>query len=59
MTIKIKETVGNTSVEIEGDVLDVLKYQLLYDIDEQILKASHENINNLLKFRRLIVEETI
>ena len=59
MTIKIKETVGNTSFEIEGDVLDVLKYQLLYDIDEQILKANHENITNLLKFRRLVVEETI
>lgn len=58
MTIKIKEAVGNTSVEIEGDVLDVLKYQLLYDIDEQILKASHESINNLLKFRRMIAEET-
>lgn len=58
MTIKIKETVGNTSVEIEGDVLYVLKYQLLYDIDEQILKANHETINNLLKFRRMITEET-
>lgn len=58
MIIKVKNTCGDVSIEIEGDVLDVLKYQLLYDIDEQILKASHEDINNLLKFRRMIAEET-
>ena len=57
--IKVKNICGDVSIELEGDVLDVLKYQLLYEIDEQILKASHENINNLLKFRRMIAEETV
>lgn len=59
MTIRVKNTCGDVSIEIEGDVSSVLKYQLLYDIDEQILKANHENINNLLKFRRLVVEEIL
>ena len=58
MTIKIKETVGDASVEIEGDVSSVLKYQILYEIDNQILRVNHEDINNLLKFRRMINEET-
>lgn len=58
MTIRVKNTCGDVSIEIEGDVSSVLKYQILYDIDEQILKTSHEDINNLLKFRRMIAEET-
>lgn len=59
MTIKVKNTCGDVSIEIEGDVSSVLKYQLLYEIDGRILKANHEDINNLLRFRRLVVEEIL